>query len=57
MCSSDLFNTIRNFNRVFKEMTGYTPGTLPRDYSFACNLHRNGEGGFDPTLGCTVVLE
>ena len=51
------FNTIRNFNRVFKDLTGYTPGTLPRDYSFACNLHRNGEGGFDPTLGCTVVLD
>lgn len=50
------FNTIRNFNRVFKEMTGYTPGTLPRDYSFTDNLHKRNEIGFDPTLGCTVVL-
>ncbi len=50
------FNTIRNFNRVFKEMTGYTPGTLPRDYSFTGNLHKRDEIGFDPTLGCTVVL-
>ena len=51
------FNTIRNFNRVFKEMTGYTPGTLPRDYSLACRLHKQSEGGFDPTLGSTVVLD
>ena len=51
------FNTIRNFNRVFKALTGYTPGTLPRDYSFACDPQRGSEGGFDPTLGCTVVLE
>ena len=26
------FNTLRNFNRVFKEVTGYPPSHLPRDY-------------------------
>lgn len=26
------FNTLRNFNRVFKEVTGYAPTQLPRNY-------------------------
>lgn len=26
------FNSIRNFNKVFKEITGYTPTTLPANY-------------------------
>lgn len=28
------FNTLRNFNRVFKEVTGYPPSHLPKDYVF-----------------------
>ena len=26
------FNTLRNFNRVFKEVTGYPPSRLPTGY-------------------------
>ena len=26
------FNTIRNFNRAFRDITGYSPRTLPEDY-------------------------
>lgn len=51
------FNTIRNFNRVFKALTGYTPATLPRGYAFIRNIRDYTDTGFDPTLGCTEVLE
>ncbi len=45
------FGTIRSFNRVFKELTGYSPSSLPSGYVFI----RTGreENGFDPTLSCT----
>ena len=54
--SSDCgFNTIRNFNRVFKKFTGYSPNSLPTDYVFLYNLQ---DGlGLDPTLNCTEILE
>ena len=54
--SSDCgFNTIRNFNRVFKKLTGYSPNNLPPDYSFLYSLQ---EGhGLDPTLNCTEILK
>ena len=29
------FNTIRNFNRAFRDITGYSPRTLPKDYVLA----------------------
>ena len=49
------FNTIRNFNRVFKNFTGYSPKNIPSDYVFLYNLQ---DGyGLDPTLNCTIVLE
>ena len=49
------FNTIRNFNRVFKNLTGFSPNTLPPDFVF---LYRLQDGyGLDPTLSCTVILE
>lgn len=50
------FNTIRNFNRVFKEFTGYTPGTLPKNYRFIQNLRDYTDSGFDPTLTVTSIL-
>ena len=49
------FNTIRNFNRVFKKFTGYSPNSLPSDYVFLYSLH---DGcGLDPTLNCTEILD
>lgn len=45
------FGTIRSFNRVFRELTGYSPSSLPKGYVFI-GAGRE-EGGFDPTLGCT----
>ena len=50
------FNTIRNFNRVFKEYTGYTPGQLPKSYRFIADLRDYTDNGFDPTLTVTSVL-
>ncbi len=50
------FNTIRNFNRVFKEFTGYTPNKLPKSYRFIQDLRDYTDNGFDPTLTVTSVL-
>lgn len=49
------FNTIRNFNRVFKMITGYSPCKLPDNYVFIYNLDRS--TGLDPTLSCTEIFE
>lgn len=49
------FNTIRNFNRVFKKFTGYSPNTLPSNYVFMYSLQNGRE--LDPTLNCTEILE
>lgn len=50
------FNTLRNFNRVFKEITGYAPTQLPADYA----LYRRSLGAaafdFDPTLATSIPL-
>lgn len=51
------FNTIRNFNRVFRDLTGYTPSNLPKDYTFTYLLKEYADSGFDPTLAGTEVLE
>ncbi len=48
------FNTIRNFNRVFKQFTGYSPTSIPSDYVYLYNLQAG--YGLNPTLSCTVVL-
>ena len=50
------FSTIRNFNRVFKELTGYTPRSLPDDYLLDTDLRISGSIGFDPThIGSELV--
>lgn len=49
------FNTIRNFNRVFKLITGYSPSQLPDNYVFIYNLDPS--SGLDPTLSCTEITE
>jgi len=51
------FGTIRNFNRVFKSLTGYSPKQLPCNYVFVYNLKDNSEDAFDPTLNCTKIIE
>lgn len=50
------FSTVRNFNRVFKDMTGYTPNTLPRDFVFNRELAISGKDDFDPTSAGSVLI-
>ncbi len=50
------FNTIRSFNRVFKELTGYAPCNLPADHNLIRDLRYRTDNSFDPTLNCTEVL-
>lgn len=50
------FSTIRNFNRIFKKITGYTPTTLPRGYVLQERIVRADEAGSDPTLTECVLL-
>lgn len=50
------FGTIRSFNRVFKQLTGYTPRELPKEQIFIESGMSAIEKGFDPTLGVTRVL-
>ena len=51
------FGTIRNFNRVFKQFTGYSPKKLPDNYVFVYNFKELGQSSFDPTLNCTELIQ
>ena len=50
------FNTIRSFNRVFREVTGFTPTTLPPGYVLNTRSVPTIQGSFDPTLSDTELL-
>lgn len=50
------FNTIRNFNRTFKEITGYSPKHLPRGYTLYIRSLPTIQDNFDPTLKSSVLL-
>lgn len=50
------FSTIRNFNRVFRELTGYSPRSLPKDHRLDINLHISGSDSFDPTQKSSVLV-
>lgn len=49
------FGTIRSFNRVFKQLTGFTPRELPDDYVFIGGQTAD-DKGFDPTLPVSRVI-
>ena len=51
------FGTIRNFNRLFKMFTGYTPKSLPDDYVFVYTITQSDNIGFNPTLTCSEIVE
>lgn len=49
------FGTIRNFNRMFKLLTGYSPSHLPRGYEFLPTATDDGKT-VNPTLsGCELI--
>lgn len=50
------FGTIRNFNRVFKSVTGYTPKHLPLSYELNSNYIFSDDQSFNPTLTGTELL-
>ena len=50
------FNTIRSFNRVFREVTGFTPTTLPPGYVLNTRSVPTIQGSFDPTLPDAELL-
>lgn len=50
------FGTIRNFNRIFKLLTGYAPTVLPDDYDFQAAAGETDMRDSNPTLlGCVLV--
>ncbi|MBQ1482867.1 MAG: helix-turn-helix transcriptional regulator [Erysipelotrichaceae bacterium] len=52
------FDTIRNFNRVFKQITSYTPRTLPEGYVLALRSNSHNDLSFDPTgLSSELMIE
>lgn len=51
------FGTIRNFNRVFREVTGYAPRDLPADFRLGERLPTLAGTAFNPTLYDCELLE
>ncbi len=50
------FETIRSFNRTFRELTGASPSRLPSDYFLKEQFSLTSEDAFDPTLyDCTLI--
>lgn len=50
------FNTIRSFNRVFKDITGYAPSQLPKEYRLNYRSFSTYEDNFDPTMDQSIIL-
>jgi len=50
ICGKCGFSTVRNFNRVFKKITGYSPKELPADYILETGLQISQGVDFDPTV-------
>lgn len=51
------FGTVRNFNRVFKKATGYSPKSLPKGYVYGIGRSYVESKGFDPTRKRSVLIE
>ena len=50
------FTTIRNFNHVFRNLTGYAPTALPGDYVLDIGVHTVASIMFDPTDTSSVLI-
>ena len=51
------FGTIRNFNRIFKQLTGYAPRDLPHGFTFNERFSYPSENTFNPTLYDCELIE
>lgn len=49
VCVKCGFSTVRNFNRVFKSITGYAPRSLPKEFILNTGLRVSETDIFDPT--------
>lgn len=56
VCEKCGFSTVRNFNRVFKNITGYSPSSLPRDFIIDTGLHISKTNSFDPTVETSILM-
>lgn len=56
IASSCGFDTIRHFNRVFKDITGMSPRQIPSDYVLDAHPIRRIADAFDPTLKSSELL-
>jgi len=50
------FNTIRSFNRTFKEITGYSPKQIPTGYALNTRSVQTVQDTFNPTLNVSILL-
>lgn len=50
------FSTVRNFNRVFKKTTGYSPRLLPKNFVMDTGLHLSKSESFDPTESGSIMI-
>lgn len=50
------FDTIRNFNRVFKQITGYAPRELPDGYILNLRSNSGNDSDFDPTITTSELM-
>lgn len=51
------FQTIRNFNRIFKEYTGYCPSNVPDNYNFNGLDSKKNSDIVNPTLSSSKLIE
>ena len=50
------FETIRNFNRVFRQITGYAPRELPDGYVLNLRSNSGNATNFDPTIRTSELM-
>ncbi len=51
------FATVRNFNRIFRELTGFSPSRLPADFTLDEKFSYPSEEKFNPTLFDCELIE
>lgn len=51
------FGTIRNFNRIFKELTGYSPRELPEGFKLDYKFSYPSDRAFNPSLYDCELIE
>lgn len=51
------YSSIRHFNRMFSELTGYSPTTLPADYHLDVKQFKTESESFNPTLNESKLIK